>query len=108
LEHLSFCSVEKHKTRESISQALYDIGAYANAQTNNYRTSYWLKCPTTSTNEAIDIFHQLIFKSQITEKEIENERKIILNEYGDFENNTEPLFLSSVQKIDLIIYLVIK
>lgn len=98
LEHLSFCSLEKFKTRESISQALYDIGAYANATTSNFRTSYWLKCPTVKLNNSVDIFYQLIFKSLITEKEVEREKNVILNEFRDYESNANSLFIHNVQK----------
>jgi predicted Zn-dependent peptidase len=98
LEHLSFCSVDKFKTRKSISQALYDIGAHANAQTSNFQTSYWLKCPTVEIKNSIDIFHQLLFKSRITEKEVKSEKNVILNEFRDFEGNANSLFMHNIQK----------
>lgn len=98
LEHLSFCSTEKFPTRHSIFQEQYSIGAYQGAVTTNISTNYWLKCPSIKINNALNLFHQLIFKSTISQKEVITERKIIQNEYRDHIVNENNTFFHKVQE----------
>lgn len=98
LEHLSFCSTEKYKTRKSINIAIDDIGAYANASTNIRGTNYWIKAPYINTPQSIEVLHQLIFKSVITEVEIEKEKRIVLSEYENSQINETSIFNKKIQE----------
>ena len=98
LEHLSFVATEKFKTRKSISNAIDNIGAYANANTNILGTRYWVKVPFINTEKAIDILYQMIFKSILKKEEIEKEKGIVISEYENSQISEASIFNSKKQE----------
>lgn len=98
LEHLSFVATEKFRTRKSINDAIDNIGAYANANTNILGTRYWAKVPFINTEKAIDILYQMIFKSILKEEEIEKEKGIVISEYENSQISEASIFNSKKQE----------
>lgn len=98
LEHLSFVATEKYKTRKSINKVIDGIGAYANANTNILGTCYWMKVPFINTGKAIDILHQMVFKSIIKKEEIEKEKRIVISEYRNSQTSEISIFKNKIQE----------
>jgi len=98
LEHLSFVTTEKYKTRKGINKAIDEIGAYVNANTNILGTRYWMKVPFINTEKAIDILHQMVFKSIVKKEEIEKEKRIVISEYKNSQISETSIFKNKIQE----------
>lgn len=79
LEHLFFKGTKAHPTGE-FDRILESKGAIVNAATSKDFTHYYITLPSEHFNTAIDLHSDMLLNPQIPRKELEKERKVVLEE----------------------------
>ena len=79
LEHLFFKGTKKHPVGE-FDSILESKGAVVNAGTSKDFTHYYITIPSEHFNTAIDLHADMLTDPQIPRKELEKERKVVLEE----------------------------
>ena len=79
IEHLVFDGSERY-TRERISGWVDDAGGFMNAFTRKETTVYFLLVPSARLEKGIEILSQMLLHSVFLPREVEKERKVILEE----------------------------
>lgn len=84
LEHLAFKGTNK-RTQLNLELEVENIGSQINAYTSRENTVYYTKCLSKDIKQNIDILSDLLTKSRLEEKAIENERHVILQESDEVD-----------------------
>ncbi|ABN67819.1 mitochondrial processing protease [Scheffersomyces stipitis CBS 6054] len=84
LEHLAFKGTNK-RSQLNLELEIENIGSQINAYTSRENTVYYTKCLETDINQNIDILSDLLTKSKLEERAIENERHVILQESDEVD-----------------------
>ncbi|ODV80349.1 mitochondrial processing protease [Suhomyces tanzawaensis NRRL Y-17324] len=84
LEHLAFKGTNK-RTQLNLELEVENIGLQINAYTSRENTVYYTKCLSKDIDQNIDILSDLLTKSRLEEKAIENERHVILQESDEVD-----------------------
>lgn len=79
LEHLFFKGTKKHPVGE-FDRILESKGAIINAATSKDFTHYYITIPSEHFNEALELHADMLTDPQIPRKELEKERKVVLEE----------------------------
>ncbi|MBU0963904.1 insulinase family protein [Patescibacteria group bacterium] len=87
VEHLMFKGTKKRPTALSITKELDGVGADYNAFTSKDHTGYYIKVNHEHMQLALDILSDMIFNSTFSDKEIERERGVIIEEINMYEDN---------------------
>ena len=87
IEHMSFKGTKKRPKAIEIAKILDSIGAKYNAFTSNEYTGYWIKATSPHLEIAIDILSDIYLNSQFKEKELEKEKKVVLEEIKMYEDD---------------------
>lgn len=87
LEHMFFKGTKRRPRTLDISGELDSIGAEFNAFTGKEYTGYWVKADKTKIFTALDVVSDMLLNSQISSKEIEREKGVIIEEYNMYEDN---------------------
>lgn len=87
IEHLMFKGTKKFATTEILTRTLDQFGAEYNAFTGKDLTAYYIKMDAAKTPLAIDLLHEMLFKSKYEQKEIDRERGVIIEEINMYEDN---------------------
>jgi len=80
LEHMLFKGTTKRPSKKEIAEILDNIGASYNAFTSREHTGYYIKAATKYLDLALDVVSDIYLNSTLDPKEIEKERKVILEE----------------------------
>jgi predicted Zn-dependent peptidase len=80
LEHL-VCGATKNRTSNQIEDELHTINAKLNASTDNYYTEYHINGSANDAKKIIDILMDMYLNPLFTTKHVEDEKKIIIEEY---------------------------
>lgn len=80
LEHMFFKGSRKFPTTEKIANLVDGIGAVNNAATDKEVTFYWIKSSNKHLELASDILSSMIKESLLSEREIEREKGVIIEE----------------------------
>jgi len=80
IEHLMFKGTKKRPTSQKIVNEIYRYGGKINAFTDIDCTGYYITVPYENINLAIDILSDMLFNSVLTDKNIKNEKNIVINE----------------------------
>lgn len=88
LEHLFFKGTPKHPAKE-FDNILESKGAVTNAATSKDYTHYYILIPSKYFNLALDLHSDMLLNPMIPRKELEKERKVVLEEIS--KNNDSPL-----------------
>ena len=101
LEHLLFKGTEKYKTYSDINKLLDSNGVDFNAYTDKNVTAYHFKylAKSDKTNLITDVAFQMIFKSLITQKDLNIERNVIMQEYNDALDDPEDMVNEYVEEL---------
>ena len=84
MEHLTFKGTERFPTTRRISEAIEGVGGSFNAATDRESTVYWVRVPARVAAEGIDVLGELIVRPQLHEREIDNERTVIVEEIRSY------------------------
>lgn len=87
LEHMFFKGTEKYPDTASLSAALDSIGADFNAFTSKEYTGYYIKAAKRHADLAFGVLSQMLLHSKFDEKEIEQEKGVIIEELNMYEDN---------------------
>lgn len=85
LEHLFFKGTKAHPTGE-IDRILESKGAIVNAATSKDFTHYYITIPSEHFDTALDLHSDMLLNPQIPRKEMEKERKVVLEEIAKDSN----------------------
>ena len=87
IEHMSFKGTPKRPKTFEIAKILDEIGAKYNAFTSNEYTGYWIKATSAHLETSIDLLSDLYLNPLFPEKEIEKEKKVVLEEIKMYEDD---------------------
>ena len=87
LEHLFFKGTSKHPAKE-FDQILESKGAVTNAATSKDFTHYYILIPSQHFELALDLHSDMLLNPLIPRKELEKERKVVIEEIA--KNNDKP------------------
>ena len=88
IEHMIFKGTER-RTAYQIAREFDAIGGQTNASTSAENTCYHAKVMDTHLDIMVDILSDIFLNSVFNEKEIENERAVILQEIGMMEDSPD-------------------
>ena len=88
LEHLFFKGTSKHPTGE-FDKILESKGAITNAATSKDFTHYYITIPSEDFKTAIDLHADMLMNPLIPRKELEKERKVVIEEIAKTKDNPE-------------------
>ncbi|MDM7321129.1 MAG: M16 family metallopeptidase [Fervidobacterium pennivorans] len=92
IEHTVFRKTKK-RTLKEIKFPIEQVGGLLNAWTDKEDTVYYAKVPSSFFKTAFNILREIVFEPEFTERNVELERKIILQEYySDLEIPEQRLF----------------
>lgn len=87
IEHMMFKGTKRRPTTESISRELDSVGADYNAMTGKDFTGYYVKIDSRHFPLALDIVHDMVYNSRFEDKELRQERKVIMEEIHMYHDN---------------------
>jgi len=87
LEHMIYKSNVLFKTKYELYKALDSIGASYNAYTDKNITTFFVKSDAIHQDKLIHIFSSLICEPNINEIDLENEKKIVIEEINNAEDD---------------------
>jgi predicted Zn-dependent peptidase len=90
IEHMLFKGTEK-RTAKEIAESIDNIGGQLNAFTGKECTCYYTKTLDTHLEIAFDVLSDMFFNSKFADKDIDVERRVILEEIGMYEDSPEEL-----------------
>jgi predicted Zn-dependent peptidase len=90
IEHMLFKGTEK-RTAKQIAESIDNIGGQINAFTGKECTCYYTKTLDTHIENAVEVLADMFFHSRFSQKDIDVEKKVILEEIGMYEDSPEEL-----------------
>lgn len=87
IEHLMFKGTKRRPTTLDISRDLDAVGAEYNAFTGKEYTGYYVTIEASQLPLAIDLLHDMIFHSKYDPKEMNRERRVIIEEIKMYNEN---------------------
>lgn len=90
IEHMLFKGTER-RTAKEIAESIDFIGGQLNAFTGKECTCFYTKTLDNHADIAIDVLSDMLFHSTFSEKDIETEKRVILEEIGMYEDSPEEL-----------------
>jgi predicted Zn-dependent peptidase len=84
MEHLTFKGTAAYPTTRSISEAIEGVGGSFNAATDRESTVYWVRVPLREAARAMEVVGELIVRPRLTDKDIVNERTVIVEEIRSY------------------------
>ena len=99
IEHLIFKGSEYNENLKILNNKLNSKGMIVNAFTTPFITSFHINTPTEYITEAINALVQIVFNPFFRKEDILNERKVVINELLQRQNNPEDLASLKAQQI---------
>lgn len=90
IEHMVFKGTRK-RTAKEIAEAIDNIGGQINAFTGKECTCYYTKTLDSHFETALEVLSDMLFNSRFLKKDIDVERKVIVEEIGMYEDSPEEL-----------------
>lgn len=87
IEHMMFKGTKRRPTSLAIATELDGIGANFNAFTGNELTGFYVKAEASHLPLALDVLSDILLNSKFEPKEIERERRVILEERRMYQDN---------------------
>jgi predicted Zn-dependent peptidase len=88
IEHTVFKGTNRRKSHH-ILRRIESVGGELNAYTTREKTSYYASCLKQYAERAIDLLSDITFDSVFPEKELEKEKKVILEEIDMYDDSPE-------------------
>lgn len=90
LEHMLFKGTEQRTARE-IAETMEGMGGQLNAFTSKEYTCVYARTLDEDIYAAMDIVFDMVFNSQITKRDLDTERKVIIEEINMYEDTPDDL-----------------
>jgi predicted Zn-dependent peptidase len=84
MEHLTFKGTVAYPSTRAISEAIEGVGGSFNAATDRESTVYWVRVPLREAARAVDVVGELIVRPRLTDRDIESERAVIIEEIRSY------------------------
>jgi predicted Zn-dependent peptidase len=88
LEHMLFKGTEKRSAFD-IAQSMESVGGYLNAFTSSEYTCYYSRCLDSELERALDVLSDMVLHSTFPEKEINKEKKVVIEEMKMYRDSPE-------------------
>ena len=98
LEHLFFKGTKVHPTGD-MDRILESKGAIVNAATSKDFTHYFVTLPSSDFDTALNLHSDMLLNPQIPRKELEQERKVVIEEIAKDLNNPSRKVLHNMNKL---------
>lgn len=90
-EHILLRGGKKYPDQESLGEAADRLGAEQNAETDEETTVYYLELLGSQIEEGLDILSDMVLHAKLNKDDIEQERKVIIEEINRFLDTPEDL-----------------
>lgn len=87
VEHLMFKGTKKRKDTLTLTREIDRLGAEYNAFTSKEYTGYYIKTDKEYLKTSLDILSDMLFNSKFDNKEMEKEKKVIVEEIRMYNDN---------------------
>jgi predicted Zn-dependent peptidase len=87
IEHMMFKGTKRRPSTAQISRELDAVGADYNAFTGKDFTGYYVKIDSRHFPLALDMLHDMLYSSKFEDKELKQERKVIMEEIHMYHDN---------------------
>jgi predicted Zn-dependent peptidase len=87
IEHMMFKGTKRRPATVDISRELDAVGADYNAFTGKDFTGYYVKIDSRHFSLALDMLHDMLYHSKFEDKELNQERKVIMEEIHMYHDN---------------------
>jgi predicted Zn-dependent peptidase len=84
MEHITFKGTKAYPSSRAISEAIEGVGGAFNAATDRESTVYWVRVPRREADRAMDVLGELIVRPTLDEREIDQERTVIVEEIRSY------------------------
>jgi predicted Zn-dependent peptidase len=84
MEHITFKGTKAYPSSRAISEAIEGVGGAFNAATDRESTVYWVRVPRREAARAMDVLGELIVRPTLDEREIDQERTVIVEEIRSY------------------------
>ncbi len=84
MEHITFKGTEAFPSSRAIAEAIEGVGGSFNAATDRESTIYWVRVPRREAQRGMDVLGELIVRPVLDEKEIDQERTVIVEEIRSY------------------------
>ena len=98
LEHLFFKGTKEHQTGE-IDRILESKGAIINAASSKDFTHYYITIPSKDFDTALELHSDMLLNPQIPRKELEKERKVVLEEIAKDANTPSKIVYNNLNNL---------
>lgn len=98
LEHLAFRRTEYRSTK-ALADAFEQMGAYSNAFTTKEHTCFYVRALSKDFSKVYDLMSELTLSPALDEKDIEKERKIIIEEIHSCEDEPEEVIFEAGEQL---------
>jgi predicted Zn-dependent peptidase len=98
LEHMAFKGTSTRSSLE-IAEAIENVGGYINAYTSREITNYYCRIMSEDIPLALDVITDIVLNSTLTQKEIDVERNVILQEIGQTNDTPDDIIFDWLQEI---------
>lgn len=88
LEHMLFKDSETRNAHE-IAREIERVGGILNGSTSQEYTEYYVVCGKESTELALDILSDMVFRPKLLEKDIELEKGVVIEEMQSYEDDPD-------------------
>jgi len=99
LEHMAFRGTKKRPKSLDISRELDKIGGVYNAFTGKEIMGFWTKVDSKHLDLSCDIISDMIFNSLFKEKELEKEKKTVLEEFNMYLDTPQAYIMDLWEKV---------
>ena len=98
LEHLAFRRTEYRSTK-ALADAFEQMGAYANAFTTKEHTCFYVRALSKDFSKVYGLMSELTLSPALDERDIEKERKIIIEEINSCEDEPEEVIFEAGEQL---------
>ena len=98
LEHLAFRRTENRSTK-ALADAFEQMGAYSNAFTTKEHTCFYVRALSKDFSKVYDLMSELTLSPALDERDIEKERKIIIEEINSCEDEPEEVIFEAGEQL---------
>lgn len=98
IEHLLFRRTKK-RSSAAIARAFEDVGAYANAFTTKEHTCVYARSLKQYAKQTLDILCEVMLMPQFHPRDIEKERRVIIEEIRSYDDDPEEIIFDEGEKL---------
>ncbi len=90
IEHMLFKGTETRSAR-SIAEEFERMGGQLNAYTSKEHTCFYARVLDENLNEAMDVLFDMLYNSAMSQKDVDTERGVIIEEINMYEDSPDEL-----------------